>query len=123
MKDIFVNYIVKLMVSGDLDNNDLDAINKIALKIGSLFRHECILSFAGDGTFLYKIKDVWKFPGDEGWLCQMNTKKLFKDFNKEQCKLYLNGIEVKGISDTFIEKILMGKIEIQEEIYQEEISL
>ena len=117
MEDIFVTYRVKLIISGNFNDKDCEDIHKIALKIGSLFNHECIqIEFTpstDDKMFSYEIKNVWKFPGDEGWLCQMNPKKLFKNFNKDQCKKYLRciGLEVR---DVFIEKILTGEIQIEE---------
>ena len=46
----------------------------------------------------------------------MNPVKLFKDFKGKACKEYLEAIDVKDISDTFIEKVLAKEIQIEEHI-------
>lgn len=111
------NYYVKLIISGNFNADDCDDIHNIAIKVGSLFHHECnviqIQPLPNSKVYLYEIKNA--FPGDEGWLCQMNPKKLFKNFNKDQCKEYLKNIGVE-VRDVFIEKILTEEIQIKEEI-------
>ena len=116
MEDIFVNYKVVLSVSGNVTQEDITCIEKIAKRIGGLFGHECTLKEIQSNQQIFEVKNVWRFTGDEGWLCQMNPVKLFKDFKGKACKEYLEAIDVKDISDTFIEKVLAKEIQIEEHI-------
>ena len=115
MNDIYVNYKVSLDISGDFDQNDIDDIDKIANRIGSIFHHQVDIKTINTFTRLYEVKQVWQFPGDGGWLSKMNPVKLFDGFNFDGCKYYLKGIGV-NVSDSFINKILSKKITIKETI-------
>lgn len=114
-----VNYNVKLTISGDVTQSDYDDIDKIAKYIATSYNHKCNfieVAWTNEGkVYSYEVKSVEKYTGDEGWLSNMNPVNLFAGFNAEQCKHYLTEIGV-NVSDSFIDKILSGKIKIVESV-------
>ncbi len=112
---------VSLAISGEVTQSDYDDIDKIAMAIGTSFTR-----LFGDRCSLTEIQHTLKgkiysyeveFIGEPylHWLSNMNPVNLFAGFNAEQCKRKLEEIKI-DVSDSFIDKILSGKIKIAESI-------
>lgn len=114
-----VNYNVKLTISGDATQSDYNDIDKIAVRIATSYKHKCnfigVSWTSGGKIYSYEVESVERYTGDEGWLSKMNPVNLFAGLKADQCKRFLSEIGV-NVSDSFIDKILSGKIKIAESI-------